>query len=222
MARLIPPLVASLAQAENHIHQYERQLTRSVPLRERASYARAWYASQRPDGKWVFAPSKFVGYDYATAENYLKDAGRAAQRDGRQTERVLEQWFEVVPAHTRRGRELMEALQAFLAKFGQMPNSRARINVLRDELRDGGSATRLRSHQTEDILDRISADPRICGGRPCIKGTRMRVSDIIDLLTHGASREEILQDFPYLVEKDITAALHYASQAVDHRVIQMV
>lgn len=220
MARPSPSLVTSAAQAENHIRQYERELQRSVPLRERASYARAWYAGKRADGEWAFAPSKFVGYDFASAEDYLKDAGRGGQRDGRQTERLLEQWFEVVPENSRRGREMAEALREFLAKFGQMPNARARINVLKEDSQASATA-RKKALRPEQMLDRISSDPRICGGRPCIKGTRMRVSDIIDLLTYGATRQEILQDFPYIAEDDITAALHYASQAVNHRLIQI-
>src|SRR5438093_469904 len=53
---------------------------------------------------------------------------------------------------------------------------------------------------------RVTSDPRICGGRPCITGTRMRVSDIVEMLAHGATRQEILADFPYLSDQDITAA----------------
>jgi len=69
-------------------------------------------------------------------------------------------------------------------------------------------------------LDRITSDPEICGGRPCIRGMRVRVKDILDLLTAGASRTDILADFPYLEDDDITAALEYAAQHVDHRVIR--
>ena len=63
-------------------------------------------------------------------------------------------------------------------------------------------------------------DPLICGGRPCIKGTRMRVSDIMGMMAHGAGPAEILADYPYLSEDDIAAALAYAARATDHRVIQ--
>ena len=68
-------------------------------------------------------------------------------------------------------------------------------------------------------LDRIAVSPDVCGGRPCIRGTRMRVRDILDLLAAGASRVEILEDYPYLVDEDISAALEYAAQQTDHRVI---
>ena len=70
-------------------------------------------------------------------------------------------------------------------------------------------------------LDRITADPDVCGGRPCIRGIRVRVKDILDLLAAGASREEILEDFPYLEEEDITAALEYAARQVDHAVVRV-
>jgi uncharacterized protein (DUF433 family) len=72
----------------------------------------------------------------------------------------------------------------------------------------------------ESRLNRITSDPQVCGGRPCIRGQRIRVTDILDLLAGGASRTEILNDFPYLEEDDITAALEYASRAVDHPVIR--
>ena len=70
-----------------------------------------------------------------------------------------------------------------------------------------------------DYRERISIDPEVCGGRPCIKGTRVRVRDILDLLAAGATREEILEDFPYLTNDDIAAALHYAANQADHPVI---
>jgi uncharacterized protein (DUF433 family) len=68
-------------------------------------------------------------------------------------------------------------------------------------------------------LERISSDPKICGGRPCIRGTRMRVGDVLDLLAAGASRAEILEDYPYLSDEDVTAALAYAARQLDHLVV---
>jgi uncharacterized protein (DUF433 family) len=67
---------------------------------------------------------------------------------------------------------------------------------------------------------RITVDPDICGGRPAIRGMRIRVSDILDLLASGADRAEILADYPYLENEDITAALEYAARSVEHRVIR--
>jgi uncharacterized protein (DUF433 family) len=69
-------------------------------------------------------------------------------------------------------------------------------------------------------LDRITSDPQFFGGRPCIRGQRIRVTDILDFLAGGASRAEILGDFPYLQDEDITAALEYAARHVDHPVIR--
>lgn len=68
-------------------------------------------------------------------------------------------------------------------------------------------------------LHRITVDPEKCGGRPCIRGLRVRVKDILDQLAAGASREEILAGFPYLEAEDITAALEFAARQVDHPVL---
>jgi uncharacterized protein (DUF433 family) len=63
---------------------------------------------------------------------------------------------------------------------------------------------------------RVTMDPEVCGGRPCLRGMRMRVKDILDMLAGGSSRSEILADYPYLEDEDITAALEFASRATDH------
>ncbi len=70
-------------------------------------------------------------------------------------------------------------------------------------------------------LERITIDPEVCGGRPCIRGLRIRVSDILEMLAGGASREEILQDYPYLEADDITAALEFAARQTDHPVVRV-
>jgi uncharacterized protein (DUF433 family) len=66
---------------------------------------------------------------------------------------------------------------------------------------------------------RITMIPGLCGGRPTIRGMRIRVIDILDLLAAGASRAEILEDYPYLEDADITAALEYSSAQMSHRVL---
>lgn len=68
-------------------------------------------------------------------------------------------------------------------------------------------------------IERITVDPDVCGGRPCIRGLRLRVTDILDMLAGDATRAEILQDYPYLEDVDITAALEYAARATDHPVL---
>jgi len=60
-------------------------------------------------------------------------------------------------------------------------------------------------------LHRITIDPNQCGGRPCLRGLRIRVADILDLLAAGANHDEILQDHPLLEPEDVTAAMQYAA-----------
>lgn len=66
------------------------------------------------------------------------------------------------------------------------------------------------------LLDRITVNPDQCGGRPCIRGMRVRVIDILELLAAGETPEQILADYPYLEREDITAALQYAARRLDH------
>ena len=73
----------------------------------------------------------------------------------------------------------------------------------------------------EAELQRITTDPEVCGGRPCIRGLRIRVRDVLELLASGASQEEILEDYPYLEPEDIQAALAYAARQADHTVIDV-
>lgn len=67
-----------------------------------------------------------------------------------------------------------------------------------------------------DWRQRITVDPRQCGGRPCIRGLRVRVSDVLDLLAAGLTPEQVLEELPYLQPEDIEAVLRYASDRVDH------
>lgn len=70
------------------------------------------------------------------------------------------------------------------------------------------------------LLERITIEPGKCGGRPCIRGKRIRVSDVLELLSAGASFEEILTDYPFLEREDILATLEYAARQTDHVVLQ--
>ena len=72
------------------------------------------------------------------------------------------------------------------------------------------------------MTDRITVDPSVCGGRPCIRGLRIRVTDILGMLADGVSHEVILKDLPYLEPDDIKAALAYAARQADHAVLQAV
>lgn len=69
-------------------------------------------------------------------------------------------------------------------------------------------------------LHRITVDTSICGGRPTIRGLRIRVKDVLDLLASGADKTEILADYPYLEEDDITAVLEFAARQSDHPVLR--
>jgi uncharacterized protein (DUF433 family) len=70
-----------------------------------------------------------------------------------------------------------------------------------------------------NLASRITVNLEQCGGRPCIRGMRIRVIDVLDLLAAGLSREEILEELPDLEAEDITAALQYASRRLDHPVL---
>jgi len=65
------------------------------------------------------------------------------------------------------------------------------------------------------IAERITVDPEQCGGRPCIRGMRIRVSDVLDLLANGLTVAQILEEMPDLESEDIQASLRFASQPVD-------
>jgi uncharacterized protein (DUF433 family) len=69
-------------------------------------------------------------------------------------------------------------------------------------------------------IDRITSDPEIMGGRPCIRGMRIRVADVLEMLAGGSSQDEILQDFPYLEREDIAAALEFAALQSDNPIIR--
>ncbi|HBL11804.1 MAG TPA: hypothetical protein DD379_10415 [Cyanobacteria bacterium UBA11162] len=70
-----------------------------------------------------------------------------------------------------------------------------------------------------NLLDRITVNPKQCGGRPCIRGMRIRVSDVLDLLAASLSFEQILEEMPDLEMDDLKAALLYAARKLDHPVL---
>jgi uncharacterized protein (DUF433 family) len=70
-----------------------------------------------------------------------------------------------------------------------------------------------------NLLERISADPQVCHGKACIKGTRIMVSVILDNLAAGVSPEEILKSYPTLSSEDTQAAIAYAAELVKERVV---
>jgi uncharacterized protein (DUF433 family) len=70
-----------------------------------------------------------------------------------------------------------------------------------------------------ELLARITVNPKQCGGRPCIRGMRIRVSDVLDLFVAGLSAEQILEEMPDLEADDLKAAILYASRKLDHPVL---
>ena len=67
--------------------------------------------------------------------------------------------------------------------------------------------------------ERITINPEQCGGRPCIRGMRIRVIDVLDLFASGLSAEQILEEMPDLEMDDLKAALNYAARRLDHPVL---
>ncbi len=70
-----------------------------------------------------------------------------------------------------------------------------------------------------NLLERITVNPKQCGGRPYIRGMRIRVSDVLDLLAVGLSAEQVLQEMPDLEMDDVRATLLYAARKLDHPVL---
>ena len=68
--------------------------------------------------------------------------------------------------------------------------------------------------------ERITSNPEICGGKPCIRGLRIRVSDVLELLASGLRPEQIVEELPDLETEDIFAVLRYASEQVNHVVLK--
>jgi uncharacterized protein (DUF433 family) len=73
----------------------------------------------------------------------------------------------------------------------------------------------------KNLLDRISVDPNVCFGKPCIKGTRIWVSLVLDFLSNGMGFEEILEEYPSLTMEDIRAAIAYGAEMSRERFVEV-
>jgi len=71
----------------------------------------------------------------------------------------------------------------------------------------------------EKLPERITINPEQCGGRPCVRGMRIRVTDVIELLAAGLSAEQILKELPDLEPEDLQACLSFAARNLDHPVV---
>jgi uncharacterized protein (DUF433 family) len=72
-----------------------------------------------------------------------------------------------------------------------------------------------------EVIDRITIDPRVFGGKPCIRGLRFPVSKMLDLIAAGMSNEEILKDYPYLEAEDIRQSLKYAAWVIQEEQMEI-
>jgi uncharacterized protein (DUF433 family) len=70
-----------------------------------------------------------------------------------------------------------------------------------------------------DLTSRITVNPEQCGGRPCIRGMRVRVSDVLDLFAAGLTGQQIREELPYLEAEDLQACLQYAAREINHPVL---
>ena len=70
-----------------------------------------------------------------------------------------------------------------------------------------------------NLKNRITINPEQCGGRPCVRGMRIRVSDVLDLYASGLTSEEILKEMPDLEQEDLKACLQFASHRLNHPIV---
>lgn len=70
-----------------------------------------------------------------------------------------------------------------------------------------------------EIANRITVNPNQCGGRPCVRGMRIRVTDVLDLLASGLTPDQVIQELPDLEHPDIAACLQYASRRLNHPIL---
>jgi len=116
-----------------------------------------------------------------------------------------------------------KAGKAIRAPKAEAQRARARLNVPTADPLPFSEKHRIFNRSSlmkRERLQRITIDADKCGGRPCIRGLRIRVTDILAFLGAGASFEEILKDYPFLEREDILAALDYAAYQTDHAVLQ--
>lgn len=144
-------IVTSERQALTNIRRFRKELDASPGLQGRLSFARAWYAYEAGDGMWRFGPSKFIGYEGMTADEYLDDDAR----DGRRTEKQLAQWFVEVPEGTDLHEKLSGQLSDLLDQYGKVPSAKMRINVQERALLN--YAAELDEEPRSDFGERVNA-----------------------------------------------------------------
>ena len=206
--------VATRSEAAANIRRFADEIEHSPRMQSRLARVHDWYALRVGPKRWAFGPSQFVGRRDNTIKKYFETRHEGPVG----SERALAPLSTAVDAGSRLEREVISALEEFLARWDRKPRQPCKIRIVSEDEPELTLAPRPTNDQA--LLARISSDPRICGGRPCIKGTRMRVVDIVEALARGASVDQLLRDFDYLTADDIAAALLYSARASDHRVVQ--
>lgn len=202
--------ITEISQVIENMHTFNREI-HNAKLRGMIAYVRHWYAIQDADKGWTFAPSKFIGYVGMTSTDYDPQS-----YSGSETENNLRHLFVELDQSHKLHELLLKQVRQFTARHGKKLNSLARIHVLKGE----GGVKEFAAVSRKSESWRITSSPEILSGKPCIRGIRIRVADILDMLAEGASRSEILEDYSYLEDQDITAALEFAMNAVDHRLVK--
>ena len=130
----MPALTTSPRMVLQAIKRFEKEVRRSPDLAGRLGYARAWYACRDAKGRWRFGPSKFVGYEYLTASEYIRLSRKGL--DGRRTEAQLRRWFRELDPSSELHEQLASLLSAFLAQHDKTPSSKMRINILDEDFHE--------------------------------------------------------------------------------------
>jgi uncharacterized protein (DUF433 family) len=209
-------LVTNADEAVDNIRRFASELSGSPELQSRLGTFKVWYAAPRLEGGHDLGPSKFVGYRGNTAAAHVENSGKHGMRHGNDAQDVLDVAFADVPAGSAEHRALWRELSHILSRYGRRPHKGTRFRMpVQRQLSE--AVAQVSPSRTGDW---IISDPSICSGRPTLKGTRIRVSDVLQLLAGGDSAEQIAADYPSLRLEHIEAALVFAAAAVEHRFIK--
>lgn len=202
----VPVVVTTMSEVATNFRDYNAAVARDE-LCAAIGYVRHWCAIKVMD-EWRFGPSKLIGFTGATASAVGND-GRVI--DGRMADAALSEWFVEIPRGHAMEAEVKTALRRFIASKNKRLHGLAAIHVLKREM--PGVIPMRRRHTDESW--RITSDAGKMGGKPLIRGLRIGVGDILGMMAAGAERENILEDYPYLENGDITAALDYAAANIN-------
>jgi uncharacterized protein (DUF433 family) len=214
-------VVMNGAEALSSIEAFLRDLPASEPLQRKLGTFKSWYAVERADGSLLLGPSKFIGYRDIDSEKYARLSGRRGNLHGAHTENALRALgiFEPVEVESPVHRRLLAELAALYAAFGKRPNIATRFSIRRASA-DAGPAEAGVAMTPAEIDRWIVRDKDICFGRPTLRGTRIRVSDLLGLLAAGETAEDLASNYPTIRREHVAAALAYAAQALDHAVVR--